>query len=65
MHGPLNVTFRKVCMLVEKQLLSVVTSQEVTAGASSWSLSQIACQPVASRDVIPGHKVKDYLEGGP
>ena len=65
MHGPVNVRCTKVCMLIEKKLVSSGTSQYVTAGASTCNLSQIACQPVASRDRIPGARDKAYLEGGP
>lgn len=65
MHGLLNVKFTKVCMLIEKELVSSVTSQEVTAGASGWNLSQIACQPDAPLDGTPWARDKAYLEGGP
>jgi hypothetical protein len=54
----------KVCTLIEKKLVSSVTGQEVTAGASGWNLSQIACQPVASRDGTPWAQDEAYLLGG-
>jgi hypothetical protein len=52
-------------MLIEKKLVSNVTSHDVMADASSWNLLPIACQPVASQDGTPWAQDKAYLEGGP